>query len=504
MSNDHEHNHHNHADHHDHPESGKQLLIDTFHHQPTSRLPWVPFAGAHAAKLKNYTAQEMFQDENKFLECLLEVNKFYSPDGQPIIFDLQIEAEIMGCELDWHEKGPPSVKNHPLMASNTVPSRIPEKSEGRLPFVINVMKKFKALVGDKTLLFGLLCGPLTLAAHLRGTPLFIDLLRNKDYARKLIEYCAEINKTIAGFYIEAGMDVIAIVDPVVSQISPKTFKEFMVEPIQDTYNYIKKYKQNHNCSDPDVNKQNYNGSDVNEMDKCSDANEVYTSFFVCGDATNNLELMCQTGPDSIFVDENIDMKKAKNIFSKYRVILGGNIPLTSVLLYGSQQDNMKYVIDLIDKIGTKDLIIAPGCDMPFDIPIDNVIGVIEAIHQPEKIRKTLADYDKVENDQSKITIELPDYKHLPRPLIEVYTIDSATCAACGYMTAAALDMKHEFGDRIDVIEYKMTEAENLVRMKVLKLKHLPLMMINGDIRYSSIIPRTDELKKEIEKVLKKF
>jgi len=32
---------------------------------------------------------------------------------------------------------------------------------------------------------------------------------------------------------------------------------------------------------------------------------------------------------------------------------------------------------------------------------------------------------------------LPDYDHLSQPLIEAFTLDSATCAACSYMVAAA-------------------------------------------------------------------
>lgn len=55
--------------------------------------------GVHVGKLKGYTAEEVLRDENKSVECLLEVNKLYTPDGLPIIFDLQVEAEILGCVL---------------------------------------------------------------------------------------------------------------------------------------------------------------------------------------------------------------------------------------------------------------------------------------------------------------------------------------------------------------------------------------------------------------------
>ncbi|MFX1286698.1 MAG: uroporphyrinogen decarboxylase family protein, partial [Promethearchaeota archaeon] len=95
-------------------ESGKELLIKVFKHQEVDHIPWVPFAGIHAGLLKNYTATELLTDANKLLECLIEVNKLYHPDGQPIIFDLQVEAEILGCGLRWSDKSPPMVVTHPL------------------------------------------------------------------------------------------------------------------------------------------------------------------------------------------------------------------------------------------------------------------------------------------------------------------------------------------------------------------------------------------------------
>ena len=69
----------------------KELLFQTFRHEVTERAPWVPFAGVHAGSLKGYDATEMLTDADKAFESLMEVNRLYRPDGQPVIFDLQIE-----------------------------------------------------------------------------------------------------------------------------------------------------------------------------------------------------------------------------------------------------------------------------------------------------------------------------------------------------------------------------------------------------------------------------
>jgi len=118
-----------------HPSSSlvkKDLLFAALRHEETPAIPWVPFAGVHAGSLKGYHARQFLTDEKKLVDALLDVNRQYDPDGQPVVFDLQIEAEILGCELVWAEKSPPSVATHPLAQSMELPTRLPEKTDGRL------------------------------------------------------------------------------------------------------------------------------------------------------------------------------------------------------------------------------------------------------------------------------------------------------------------------------------------------------------------------------------
>jgi uroporphyrinogen decarboxylase len=448
-------------------EKGKELLFKVFKHQNVEQIPWVPFAGIHSGSLKNYTATDILTNPHRLFDCLIEVNKLYHPDGQPILFDLQVEAEILGCGLKWSDKNPPMVISHPLEDNLVVPTKLPKNTDGRLPMILKVMDEVKRKIGDKTALFGLTTGPLTLASHLRGTNLYLDLFQNKEFVLELLAYTTQVCQRMNKLYMKAGMDVIAVVDPVVSQISPQTFVDYLTKHFLKIFNEIRKKNR-------------------------------FSSFFVCGDATKNLPFIAETNPDSMFVDENIDMVQAMKIVKPKNIVLGGNIPLTTVMLFGTQQDNMKFVINLIDDVGKENLVIAPGCDMPYDVPPDNVIGVFQAIKEPELIRKSLTNYETTEID---INIDLPDYENLSKPFVEVFTIDSATCAACGYMLAMALEAKKEFGDRIDLTEYRLIKRKSVVRAKKLNIKHLPCILINGELKWSSIIPNKEELLKEIKRVL---
>lgn len=447
--------------------TGKELVLNTFRHEPTERAPWVPYTGIQVGSLKQISARELLQDKELLLACLLEAHRQYAPDGMPVLFDLQVEAEVLGCELLWMDKAPPSVHSHPLAGKTAFESRIPQQSAGRFPLVLEVMEKMKQAVGQHTALYGLVTGPFTLAFHLRGIGLFMDIRQQPALFRELIAYCTEVAKAVSSYYMAAGMDVIAVVDPLVSQISPITFQQFLAEGFREIFSFIRQ-------------------------------RSLFSSFFVCGNASKSIEAMCQTGPDCISVDENVNMVAARQITQQYNIVLSGNIPLTSVMLLKGQKDNQKFVVDLIDQMGTGNFILAPGCDMPYDVPKENLIGIAQAVQNLAVTREYLRQYQV---ESIAIDVVMPDYQHLQRPLVEVFTLDSSTCAACSAMKLATEDAVRLYNGSIELQERKITQAENIVRAQKLALTNLPAIVINGILKFNSLVPSRTELQAELDKVL---
>ncbi len=450
----------------------KETLLRLLNKEQVNSIPWVPFVGVHGGLLIDEDATTVLQNEEALYQSIIKANQLYCPFGQPIIFDLQVEAEILGCDLRWAKDSPPSVVSHPLSGTEEIvvpcACTLPKKTDGRLPMILRVMERVKKDIGDTTALYGLICGPFTLAAHLRGNDIFMDMYDDEDQVIKLLDYCMEVSKVMSTYYIEAGMDVIAVVDPLISQISTNHFEDFMQKPFTGLFKYIRELG-------------------------------VKSSFFVCGDATRNIAGMCNTNPDSISVDENVDLVKAKQITDQYDIVIAGNIPLTTTMLHGTQLDNMKYVIELLDTMDNQDLfILSPGCDMPYATPINNVIGACQAIIEMDKVRVMLEDYIYEIDD---VEIVLPKYETLNKPLIEVFTLDSATCAACTYMMATAISAKERFGEKIDIIEYKYTSKENIARVKKMGVTNLPSIYINGELAFKSIVPSSEKLDNKIKEYL---
>ncbi len=338
--------------------TGKEKLISTLQYLEHDTIPWVPLAGVHAGKLKGFDARTVLTDGEKLLESLLGVNSIYQPDGQPIYFDVQVEAEILGCDLVWAEDTPPSVSHHPLAHQKSVPTHLPENSEGRLPMILNTMRSMTSAVGERTALWGLVTGPLSLAFHLRGHQLFFDLMDDPAYLQSLITYTTHVTQHIAGLYLEAGMDVIGIIEPVASQISPADFQTLLLPPLEKIFRHI------------------------------HDA-DSYGMLHICGKATQIIEAMCLTGADSLSLDENVNLPEVQRITDRYQVILQGNIPVISHLLEGRPEDVQRYVDDLITQLPSpQNLILSPGCDLPWDTPVENVLAALEGVKShplPEKV-----------------------------------------------------------------------------------------------------------------------
>jgi len=448
---------------------GKELLFQALRHEMPERVPWVPFAGVHAGKLKGYTAKEILLDEDKLYESLMEVNRIYSPDGMPVLFDLQVEAEILGCKLMWAENNPPSVRKHPYMADGSGwPSddKIPTPESGRIPMILNTMRRMKKSVGDETALYGLVCGPFTLASHLRGSDIFTDMFMDKDYVHGIMEFCGKVCIKMCEYYIDAGMDVIAIVDPLMSQVSPEIIEEQLSQPFKDSFDYIR-------------------------------SRGVFSAFFVCGNATNQIEALCKTGPDSVHVDENVDLAKAKETTDKYNILIGGNIPLTTTMLFGTQSENMKVALEIMDSIKDKrNFILSPGCDMPYDVPIENTVAITQAVLHPDETREMVKNYEAPVED---IEVDIPDYDNLKKVFIELFTLDPDQCAACTYMVRSVTDIYDEIKDDADYVVYRYNNKPDIARTKKMQIPQLPTMVINGKPTFISIIPSKAQLIEAIAK-----
>jgi uroporphyrinogen decarboxylase len=352
--------------------------------------------------------------------------------------------------LRWAEQGPPSVATHPLESGKSLPDLpVFDPSMGRFPVALDALRTLKKDIGDEVALYGLICGPFTLALHLLGNSIFMQMFDHPDYVRAVVGFCASVGRKAAQAYLENGADIIGVVDPMTSQISAAHFQEFCTSPLNELFNFIREKKG-------------------------------YSSLFVCGDASRNLEAMGATTCDNMSIDENIPLEKVRDITRSCNKSFGGNLKLTAVLLLGDEDDAKLDAIRCIDIGGGCGFVLAPGCDLPFNVPEKNLIAVATMVHesyQREVAKRTIIARSASEADG----VKLPDYAKDPRVMM-----DAVQRAAKRLAFSVA------------ITEHRITTREGIAMMSRLKVSNLPTICLDGKAKFISLIPDQDTLVAAIE------
>jgi uroporphyrinogen decarboxylase len=436
--------------------TGRELLLDAVRGRATSRPAWLPFVGCHGGRLIGRGAAEYLQSADRVVQGLTTAVGLYRPDGLPVMFDLQIEAEILGCRLHWAEEVPPSVIAHPLEEAGLDALPKFDAGAGRMPVALGALQTLRRRFGDETAFYGLLCGPFTLAAHLRGNSLFLDMFDEPARVDDLLATCAGVARETAAAYLAAGADVIAVVDPMVSQISPEDFTRFVAPALDNVFDFIR-------------------------------GRGGLSSLFVCGDVSRNLEAMSRTKTDNLSVDEQIPIPRLRQLCEAAGKSFGGNLRLTAVLLLGEPDDARKEAIDVLDAAGPRGFVLAPGCDLPYATPAANLQAVADMVHDAyarDVARTSLATRAVDTFDD----VAVPDYGSADGVVVDVITLDSTSCAPCQYMMEAVRRAATASGCRCYINEHKIKVRQGLGMMMKLGVKNLPTICIDGEVCFASIIP----------------
>lgn len=451
----------------------RELVLKALKCEEVERVPWVPFTGVHCAKLLGMDAESFLRSPENIVKGVKLAAERYLADGVCSVFDLQIEAEALGCELKWSKNNPPAVSTHVLQNKNL--SDLPEltKEKGRIADALKATSMLKKEIGDSVAIFGLICGPFTLALHLAGANFLTDMIEEPDRANEILEFCADATKKMSLWYLEAGADVVALVDPMTSQISPRHFKKYVMNTVAPSIEAVKE-----------------KGGIV--------------TLFCCGDATKNIELMMQCKPNGIAFDEQVSVAASRELSEKYNVAIEGNLHLTTTLLFGSPTECVDDAQRCLKDGGKKGYILSPGCDLPFDTPEYNLEAVGRFVQYGEipaknsgflSLEEALKGCDELAEGFTSVEVKPGEI------FVEIVTLDSGGCAPCQYMMESLLRVKDRYGDKLTNRETLIKSLAGIKRVGAIGVKNLPSMLINNELVFDNIVPTDEELVKELDKRL---
>lgn len=156
-------------------------------------------------------------------------------------FDLNVEAEILGAEVRYHE----GVDGHPVyptigekFVATVDDIKIPDDlaERGRMPVILESIRSIKEQAQDKGAVGLFMPGPFTLAGQVMDMDeLYVMLLKQPEPTRMIFEKLTEFLLQLKEVYIRAGIDFILVVEGGGATISPKTFRELVLPCMQDIF-----------------------------------------------------------------------------------------------------------------------------------------------------------------------------------------------------------------------------------------------------------------------------
>ncbi len=331
----------------------KERLYSALKLKPVDRIPVLQPLQTGTVELMESSGvfwPEAHRDADKMARLSYEAHRVVGFEGVRVPFDVNVESEALGCILDYDKgrhKGldiQPLVRDFPIAAKEDIAKiQIPDPAKtGRMPVVVEAVKLLCARVGPDIPVLAAIVGPFMVAGQIRGVDnLMRDLARDPGFSHELLEKCCQSCSKYAHALVEAGADVIVIIDATASPdlVSPKFYQE-----------YAKTYAK-----------------------RIADEVSVPTILHICGNASAILPYMAEVA-DGITFDALVDMAYAKEAVNG-KAALCGNVDVNSTLLFGpidKIEENVRYCIDN----GTN--LLTTACGIPPRTPTENLIAMVKA------------------------------------------------------------------------------------------------------------------------------
>ena len=309
-----------------------------------------PFLSLTYLKEKRLQFNEIFQNPES-MAAAAWMNFELGFESTVLPFDLNVEAEILGAEVRYHEGFDgqpvyPTIAQKPVLANSGFSIPDDPAHQGRMPVVLQALRTVKEKASSRGAVGAFITGPFTMAGQVADIDdLFKLVLKKPDRARELFRQLAILINRLKDLYTSAGADFIVVEDGGATGISPKAFREILLPCLRDVF-AVKKVPQ---------------------------------VLSLAGNSEPFIKLVLECNPDGIGIDQKCDIEKAREIIPE-------SVPLFAVC---GAQDMMAVadpvtVMDTVQTCLSKGATtVAPPADIYPPAKIENIWAFIEAVQEFE-------------------------------------------------------------------------------------------------------------------------
>ena len=301
-----------------------------------------PIFMAWASHFIGHTYRDYYLDGDVLVEAQLAVTRAFNLDQTSAISDPWREASAYGMEFEYPDEGVGRPKELFIKTRSEI-SRIKRfdiENTERTKQRIESVRKMAAEVGQTHSVLGWVEGPMAEYGDLRGVEnAMLDLIDEPDIFVAAGEVIVENAIAFAVAQIKAGADMVGVGDSAASLISPEMYAGFVM-PLERKLIVA-----------------------IHEAGATA-------KLHVCGNISNIVEYMAESGTDVIDVDWMVSLARSRKL-AGIDVTLCGNFNPAGVLFEGSPEDVAEAARACIESVPEK-FILMPGCEVPPATPEKNI------------------------------------------------------------------------------------------------------------------------------------
>ena len=208
------------------------------------RVPVIPVVMIRALKevgLKG--TKETLHDPQLMAQAKIEAFKKLGGDALVAGTGLNVEAEAMGCVMEYLDEGIPVITDRPLEKKPSI-DQLQELdiNKGRVSSVAKEVSILSKEYGNTAVVGVAISGPFTTAMELRGLENgFLDFQGNPQYFRQLMDKVTDAVIRYADILIDHGALGLIILDPLssIDVISPDFYRSVVMPSQVKVINHIK-------------------------------------------------------------------------------------------------------------------------------------------------------------------------------------------------------------------------------------------------------------------------
>lgn len=332
------------------------------------RILAMPFICSMSGKCAGMTHKEKRATGRSEADCQIAAYKRFGNDLLIAEYGLHTIGKDLGSIMSDPEDSVPAIQQHILKSLDDIDAL--DFSKTKLENSADFQKHLecaKILVeemGKEVPTGALISGPFTAAASICPVEKLLKATRKQpELIHKLMRLCTDALKEVHNEFIAVGA-MILFCEPIASGslISAKEYREFVLPYTIELMENIHAHK----------------GA---------------VCYHICGDTNKIVPEMIHAKPDMISVDNRVDMTYAKEIVAPHMPLVG-NVDPVEIMILGTPEAVDKAALNCIKKAydSKNGYILATGCDLNGDIPLENLEAFMNAARKYGKMPVTPANW----------------------------------------------------------------------------------------------------------------